>query len=63
MVQHQVAGVDIQQTNAVSFGMEWLQRLLKLLFVLHKAWWVLVQLTSLYCGLVGEVVVLLQLTL
>lgn len=39
--------------------MEWLSRLLKLLFVLRKAWWVLVQLAYLYCGLVGEVIVLL----
>lgn len=43
--------------------MEWLSRLLKLLFVLRKTWWVLVQLAYLYYGLVGEVIVLLQLTL
>lgn len=43
--------------------MEWLSSLLRLLFVFRKAWWVLVQLAYLYCGLVGEVIVLLQLTL
>ena len=43
--------------------MEWLSRLLKLLFVLHEACSVLVQLAYLYCGLVGVVIVLLLLTL
>lgn len=63
VVQHQVARVDVEQTYAISLRMEWLSRLLELLLILRKACLVLVQLAYLDCGLVGELVAFLWLTL